>query len=226
MTQFDFIYKARLLCDISVLSLPPDMKRYTLLIIMLLAGVLVCGAEEQKKFIKGFSGGMMAHTGYMFGGDNPYGYNPKGVTFGLGGCAKLHFTKHFRAGFEGYFSNVGLKKGVFQSGSHNKLFWTGALADWFWTCGKLTPYVGTTVGGGMETALYMTDGDKHDWVPETAIIYHKQPFLAIDPYIGTEYAIGKALRFTFKADWLLAINSDGLNRPLGPRVYFGIIFTH
>ena len=168
----------------------------------------------------------MAHTGYMFGGDNPYGYNPKGMTFGLGGCAKLHFTNHFRAGFEGYFSNVGLKKGVFKSGSHNKLFWAGALADWFWKCGKLTPYAGASVGGGMETALYMTAGDKHDWTPEASIVYHKQPFLAIDPYIGTEYAVGKALRFTFKADWLLAINSYGLNRPQGPRIYFGIIFTH
>lgn len=203
------------------------MKKYILyIIIMVFAGIQVCGAEEQKKFIKGFSGGMMAHTGYMFGGDNPYGYNPKGVTFGLGGCAKLHFTKHFRAGFEGYFSNVGLKKDVFRSGSHNKVFWAGALADWFWNCGKFTPYIGTSVGGGMETALYMTDGDKHDWAPETTVIYRKQPFLAIDPYIGTEYAVGKALRFTFKADWLLAINSDGLNRPLGPRIYFGIIFTH
>ena len=53
---------------------------------------------------------------------------------------------------------------------------------------KFMPYFGASVGGGMETSLYMTEGDKHDW--------------------------------------LLAINSDGLNRPLGPRLYFGIIFTH
>lgn len=201
-------------------------RRIIYIIILLIAGTALCNGQEENKVIKGFSGGMMAHTGYMFGGDNPYGYNPKGVTFGLGGCAKLHFTKHFRAGFEGYFSNVGLKKDVFKSGSHNKVFWAGALADWFWKCGKLTPYIGATVGGGMETALYMTAGDKHDWLPEAAAIYRKQPFFALDPYIGTEYAVGKALRFTFKADWLLAINSDGLNRPLGPRVYFGVIFTH
>ena len=30
-----------------------------------------------------------------------------------------------------------------------------------------------------------------------------------------------ALRLTLKA-----INSDGLNRPMGPRVYFGFIFAH
>ena len=29
-----------------------------------------------------------------------------------------------------------------------------------------------------------------------------------------------------KVDWLMAIRSTGLNRPLGPRVYFGFIFAH
>ena len=79
------------------------MKARTILTILLsIAGILVCNAQE-KKIIKGFSGGMMAHTGYMSGGDNPFGFNPQGMTFGLGGCANLHFTAHFRAGFEGYF---------------------------------------------------------------------------------------------------------------------------
>ena len=38
--------------------------------------------------------------------------------------------------------------------------------------------------------------------------------------------VGRALRLTVKADWLTAINSDGLNRPFGPRIYFGVIFAH
>ena len=179
---------------------------------------------EDKKFIKGFSGGMMLHTGYVFGQDNPYNLNISNATFGLGGCAKLHLTKHFRAGFEGYFSSAAMNKGV-ESGSHNKVFWTGALADWFWHLGKLTPYIGTTIGGGMETALYIFEGDQYDWRPEGMAVLRKQPFLAIDPYIGVEYAVGKVLRLTIKADWLIAINSDGLNKPHGPRIYFGIIFS-
>jgi hypothetical protein len=200
--------------------------RSILTIILSVAGILVCSAQE-KKVIKGFSGGMMAHTGYMSGGDNPYGYNPKGMTFGLGGCAKLHFTEHFRAGFEGYFSNVGLKdRNGFQSGSHNKVFWTGVLADFFWKKGKFVPYVGATVGGGMETAFYMFEGDKHDWKEESKAVLHKQPFFALDPYVGVEYKVGRALRLTLKADWLFAINSDGLNQPMGPRLYFGVIFAH
>ena len=202
------------------------MKIRTLLTIALLS---FCSATmlhaQEKKFIKGFSGGMMVHSGYQYGGDNPLGLDISSPTFGIGGCAKLNFTDHFRAGFEGYFSTAPIKKGV-ESGSHNKLFWTGLLADWFWQCGKFTPYIGTTLGGGMETSFFMFDGDKHDWTPEGKTVLHKQPFLAIDPYVGVEYAVGKALRLTLKADWMLAINSDGLNKPMGPRVYFGFIFAH
>ena len=178
----------------------------------------------ESKFIKGFSGGMLVHTGYVFGCDNPYGLNINNATFGIGGCAKLHFSKHFRAGFEGYFSNADLNKGV-TSGSHNKLFWAGALADWFWTIGRFTPYAGITLGGGQETSFYMFEGDEHDWALERKVVLREQAFFAIDPYIGVEYAVGTALRLTLKADWLSAINSDGLNRPTGPRIYFGIIFA-
>lgn len=167
---------------------------------------------------------MMAHTGYQFGGDNPFNLNPKGATFGIGGVARLHLTEHFRSGFEGYFSTVGLRKEVV-SGSHNKVFWAGALADWYWQLGRFYPYIGTTVGGGMETSFYIFEGDKHDWFPESAVL-HKQPFLALDPFIGCDIEVGEALRLTVKTDWLFAINNEGLNRPLGPRIYFGFIFAH
>jgi hypothetical protein len=189
------------------------------------AASVAASEHHETKAIKGFSGGMMVHTGYLSGGDNPFGYDAAGATFGIGGVAKLHLSKHFRAGFEGYFSNMGLHKGV-SSGSFNKLFWTGALADCFWKVGKFYPYVGATVGGGMETAFYMFEGDKHDWLPEAAAVYNKKPFFAVDPFVGVEYAVGEALRLTLKADWLLAINKDGLNRPMGPRIYFGFIFAH
>lgn len=202
------------------------MKIRILIITILLSASGVVGASAQEnKFIKGFSGGMMVHSGYQYGCDNPFGLDISSPTFGIGGCAKLNFTDHFRAGFEGYFSTAPIKKGA-ESGSHNKLFWTGLLADWFWQCGKFTPYIGTTLGGGMETSFFMFDGDKHDWKPEGITVLHKQPFLAVDPYVGVEYAVGKALRLTLKADWMLAINSDGLNKPMGPRVYFGFIFAH
>ena len=205
------------------------------IITIALAMVISClsaGAENKdNKFIKGFSGGMMVHTGYLKGGDIPAGeltditdFNPKGATFGIGGVAKLHLSKHFRAGFEGYFSTMGIRQ--LADGSHNKLFWAGALCDWFWKAGKFYPYAGATVGGGMETSFFMFEGDKHDWKPEAYTIYHKQPFFAVDPFIGVEYAAGEALRLTLKADWLLAVNKHGINRPMGPRIYFGFIFSH
>ena len=200
------------------------IQRLLLSIIISISFVTISHAEE-KKVIKGFSGGMMLHTGYQFGGDNPYNLNISSPTFGIGGCAKLHLTKHFRAGFEGYFSTAPIRKGV-QSGSHNKMFWTGVLADWFWQKGKLTPYIGATVAGGMETSYYLFKGDKHDWEQPQESVLHKQPFFAIDPYVGIEYAVGEALRLTLKADWLLAFNSNGLNMPMGPRIYFGFIFAH
>ena len=205
-----------------------DMKQYRFAICLVLS-VLMTSASvaHEKKVIKGFSGGMMLHTGYQYGCDSPTMYNMdiSSPTFGIGGCAKLHFTNHFRAGFEGYFSSAPLYDRVV-SGSYNKIFWTGALADFFWTFGKVIPYVGATVGGGMETAYYMFEGNKHDWLPEPNAVLHKQPCFVLDPYVGVEYAVGKALRLTLKADWLLAINSDGLNRPMGPRIYFGFIFAH
>ena len=204
------------------------MKKHLILVItsVLCLSTFTSAAENGgDKVIKGFSGGMMVHTGYLSGSDNPYRYNPTGAIFGIGGVAKVHLTDHFRAGFEGYFSSMGLSKDI-ESGSFNKLFWTGALADWYWKAGKFYPYIGATVGGGMETAFYMFEGDKHDWLPETNAVYNKKPFFAIDPFIGVEYAVGDALRLTLKADWLIAINKDGLNRPMGPRIYFGFIFAH
>ena len=204
------------------------MKQILITTIIFLAFAITGIAQESEtttKTIKGFSGGMMVHTGYLQGCDNPYGYNPSGATFGIGGLAKIHLTKHFRAGFEGYFSTMGLNKNV-ASGSFNKVFWSGLLADWFWKAGKFYPYIGAGVGGGMETAFYMFKGDKHDWEPEDYAVYNKKPFFEIDPYIGFEYALGKTLRLTVKGDYLLAINKDGLNRPMGPRIYFGFIFAH
>lgn len=196
-------------------------RRISTLIIILLASALA-GYAQEKKFIKGYSGGMFVHTGYQKGGDNPYGYEPSGSTFGIGGLIKLRTGSHFRFGAEGYFSNMGLM----DNGSFNKVFWSGPLVDWIWEIGKFNPYIGITAGGGMETSYYMFEGDKSDWLPEPEAVFHKQPFFAADPFIGVEYAVGKAFRLSVKADWLFAINSDGLNKPMGPRIYFGFVFAH
>lgn len=202
------------------------MRRFLIIIYSFL--ILASNAmaqEPREKVIKGFSGGMMLNAGWQSGCDNPHGYNPTGMTYGIGGVAKVHFTEHFRIGFEGFFSSMSLSDKV-EKGSFNKIFWTGVLADWYWKAGKFYPYIGAAAGGGMETAFFMFEGDRNDWLPEPSTVYNKTPFFGIDPFIGVEYAVGDALRLTLKADWLIAINKDGLNKPTGPRIYFGFIFAH
>ena len=200
------------------------MRRLLLLSIIALLSCGVATAQEDKA-IKGFSGGMMIHSGYLTGCDNPFGYNMQGATFGIGGVARLHLTDHFRTGFEGYVSTLGLKHDI-AKGSHNKIFWTGLLTDWYWQMGKYYPYAGVTVGGGMETTYLMFEGSSNDWKVEDRAVFRKSGFVAVDPFIGCDIALSEAVRLTFKMDWLLAIRKDGLNQPYGPRLYVGFIFAH
>lgn len=200
------------------------MRRLLIFAIIALLGCGVATAQEDKA-IKGFSGGMMIHSGYLTGCDNPFGYNMQGTTFGIGGVARLHLTDHFRTGFEGYVSTLGLKQDV-SKGSHNKIFWTGLLTDWYWQMGKYYPYAGVTVGGGMETTYLMFEGSSNDWKVEDIAVFRKSGFVAVDPFIGCDIALSEAVRLTFKMDWLLAIRKDELNRPYGPRLYVGFIFAH
>ena len=200
------------------------MRRLLIFAIIALLGCGVATAQEDKA-IKGFSGGMMIHSGYLTGCDNPFGYNMQGATFGIGGVARLHLTDHFRTGFEGYVSTLGLKHDI-AKGSHNKIFWTGLLTDWYWQMGKYYPYAGVTVGGGMETTYLMFEGSSNDWKVEDIAVFRKSGFVAVDPFIGCDIALSEAVRLTFKMDWLLAIRKDELNRPYGPRLYVGFIFAH
>ena len=200
------------------------MKRLFLICALVLIGIGGVMAEENKT-IKGFSGGMMIHSGYQNGCDNPFGYNLKGATFGIGGVARLHLAEHFRTGFEGYVSTLGLKNDV-AKGSHNKIFWTGLLTDWYWQKGRFYPYVGTTIGGGMETTYLMFEGDSSDWTPEPNALFRKEGFVAVDPFVGCDISFGEAMRVTLKMDWLLAMRKSGLNSPTGPRIYVGFIFAH
>ena len=167
----------------------------------------------------------MIHSGYQTGCDNPYGYNMQGATFGIGGLARLHLTDHFRTGFEGYVSTLGLKSDI-AKGSHNKIFWTGLLADWYWQKDKFYPYIGFSLGGGMETSYMMFEGSSGDWEREENAVFRKQGFVAVDPFIGCDIALNDAMRITFKVDHLFAIRSNGLNKPFGPRLYIGFIFAH
>ena len=137
------------------------MKRFILLSILSIMIITTSSAQE-KKFIKGYDGGMMVHTGYVTNSVSPLDYYAEGPTFGIGGLVKLRLSDHFRNGVEGYISTMG----QMENGSYSKVFWSGSTFDFFWQMGKWMPYVGLTTGGGTVTHFLMFEGDKHDWVSE------------------------------------------------------------
>lgn len=198
------------------------MKR---LIILIILSVMIiqtsASAQEKKKFIKGYDGGMMVHTGYVTNSVSPLSYYAEGATFGIGGLIKLRFSDHFRNGFEGYISTIG----QMDNGSYSKVFWSGSTFDFFWEKGKWMPYVGLTTGGGTVTHFLMFEGDKHDWVSEPISYFNKKAFFAIDPYLGCDYCLSDAMHLTMRLDYLFAVGKD-VHVPQGPRLYFGFIFSH
>ena len=63
------------------------MKFRTLIICLLLFTGGATLYAQDNKVIKGFSGGMMVHSGYQYGCDNPFDLDISAPTFGIGGCA-------------------------------------------------------------------------------------------------------------------------------------------
>ena len=201
------------------------MRKKISLVILMIVLCFSAGAEGKKSVYKGFSGGMMLHAGYLSGCDNPMGYRADGITKGIGGAAKVHLWKNFRVGTEGYVSTLPMHKTEgLSKGSHIKYGWGGLLADFYWELGRFTPFVGLTVGGGSQKDLYITGGDRMDWLPEEQTYYHKSTFLAIDPFVGCEFALTQVLHLTLKLDNLLSVNRQGLGQPNGPRLYIGMMF--
>ena len=189
------------------------------------------------KVYQGFSGGMMLHTGYLFGKDKsapiaPDGrsYSPQGGIIGIGGSLRVHLLKHLRTGFEGFvstmYSGLMTDRDLLQKGSYVRIGCGGVLADACWRLEKVWPYVGATLGGGATRSLYMLDGDQNTWEKHSNTYFHKQSFFYVTPYIGCDYCLTKRVHLTFRFDWMLAIHHGELVMPTGPRAYFGFMFTH
>lgn len=165
---------------------------------------------------------MMIHAGYLQGQIPSIPYHAKGATFGLGGVARAHLGKHWMIGGEGYVSTLRQMK----NGSYIKYGWGGFLGEFYWPFKFVMPYIGVTVGGGACTTLLMFDGDRTDWQPEQNAVFHKQTFLAIDPFIGCDFIVSKSVHLTLKADCLNSLSHGKLLMPMGPRFYLGCIFYH
>lgn len=195
-------------------------KQFLLILFTLI--VTTATANDDNKVFRGYEGGMMLHTGYLNGNVAPLSHQAKGMTKGIGGAIRLKFGNHWRIGTEGYTSTMK----QLGNGSYIKTFWAGLLTDYTWTCGRFAPYLGITIGGGTTTDFLMIDGSGKDWQCEPEAYYHKEPFVAIDPFIGCDYIVSDKLHLTLKVDYLNGVGSTELYLPTGPRAYVGFIFCH
>lgn len=186
-------------------------------------GVFSQAETSAKRVVQGFDGGMMLHTGYLSCKVPNINYSTTGATFGMGGVVRMHLKEHWMLGTEGYVSIMR----QMNNGSYIKNFWAGLLGEFYWSFKYVMPYVGVTVGGGKQTCFFMFDGNALDWKTEGKVLFHKQPFIAVDPFIGSDFLISKSFHLTLKMDYLCNIDTKGALLHLhGPRIYVGFIFYH
>ncbi len=181
----------------------------------------VAAGAQEKKLFRGFDGGMMVHTGYLSGTLDAIGYEAKGAPAGIGGVIRLHLGNHVRIGSEGYVSTLS----QLGNGSYLKYGWGGLLVDVYTVRGRFQPYAGLTLGGGAMTSLLMMETPASAWAPIAGTRYHKQGFMAIDPFAGCDFIVSGPMHLTVKVDYLCALSHSQL-LPRGPRVYFGFLFYH
>ena len=181
----------------------------------------VAATAQQKKSLRSFDGGMMVHSGYLSGNLDAINYQAKGAPLGIGGVIRLHLGEHFRLGSEGYVSTLS----QLDNGSYLKYGWGGLLADVYTVIGRFQPYAGLSLGGGSMTSLLMMEAPSSDWAPIDGTYYHKQGFMAVDPFVGCDFIVSGPMHLTLKLDYLCALSQSGL-LPHGPRVYVGFLFYH
>ncbi len=190
--------------------------------------------EAQKSGVfryNGFQGGMMLHAGYLSGApaekpgssEIPFSYKASGITKGLGGAARVRFGEYLRVGIEGYVSTLPLNDDL-SEGSYIASSWGGVLADFYLERGRWSFFTGATVGVGSRKNLLIFEGSMLDWEAEEKVFFHKNSFLGVDPFIGTEFAITKVIHLVFRVDCLLQIDHKKLSDLVGPRVFIGIMF--
>lgn len=210
-------------------------KIFSLLILLLLASAVTAplhaGQKEKGKLsYNGFSGGMMLHTGYLYGGRTTVfdgaglrvsDQKMRGMPTGIGGAVKFHFGKWLRIGTEGYVST--LKYG--DHGSNIRVGWGGILVDGIWkTGGRISPFAGFTVGGGSASNLTLATEAPDDFIAEENASFRKYPFACIVPYVGLEYDATSRVRIVLKADYMINVSNSQPDFPSGPRIYIGFLF--
>lgn len=208
------------------------MKR---IITAILLGMLAVAATAQEKKqgkmrFSGYSGGMMVHSGYVWGHDLVFPMpgltqtvTMNGAPIGIGGAMKIGFGEHLRVGGEGYVSTLNYDK----YGSYSSTGWGGVLAECIWTSGRWSWFAGGTIGGGGVKNLTMLGEIPLDMKPEAGdISYRHYAFMAVAPYIGVEFALTHRIHLCAKIDWLVNTTNPQPDFASGPRIYLGFMFSH
>lgn len=226
------------------------MQRYRKIIVLM---VLLCGimhvyareaatdsiAHQQQRIFSGCSGGMMLHVGYLFApncaamfGNEALGQRadlPRdGVTFGIGGAAKVHLKDCIHIGSEGFVSTMPLMG----NDSQVRTGWGGVLLDYYWTRDRFRPFAGFTIGGGSMRRLltdYATETNGQAY-PHNAY-FRKTGFMFVGPYIGFEYALTPRVAVVCRVDYVVPFGRHMEQEitymsPSGPRLYVGFMFGH
>lgn len=199
-------------------------------IVAILATLVLSSALAQGGLkYRGFSGGMMVHSGYLqsnsfdlqtIQGNYITTSKVEGMPFGIGGAARLHFGKHLRVGGEGYVSN--LRYGV--KGTTSSVSWGGVLADCVWSLGRWWPFAGVLVGGGAVEHVILQAEPAPDFVAESNAAYREYTFMALAPMVGIEYAMSEKIHLTFKMDYVINLSNPQDDFPSGPRFFLGFMF--
>ena len=184
------------------------------------------GVPAQGSFsYRGFSGGMMLHAGWVSRGDmvvSGASQSLSGVTMGIGGAVRLRFGDHLRVGTEGYTSSLGYGKW----GSSLSIGWGGLLVDWSWKRGRFTPFVGTTIGGGVVENLTLTREPALDIAPEDGVSYRNYGVGVVVPFVGVEYSLSERISLMMRGDWMFSLGRGEFDFPSGVRCYVGVMFNH
>lgn len=176
----------------------------------------------------GFTGGMMIHGGYVTAGNVVYtngssetfSQKMAGVPVGLGGALKVAFGKHLRVGGEGYVTRLNYGKHK----SHASVGWGGVLVEGVMPFPKFRLFAGAVIGGGSMRHITLFEDAPVDFLTEGRISYRKYAFMAVAPYIGADIPLTDKMAFVLKADCLFAVSRAQKDFPLGPKLFFGIMF--
>lgn len=184
---------------------------------------------------RGFSGGMMLHTGYLrsdcfslydFAHANLGELQIEGMPFGLGGALRFNFGTEYhqlRVGGEGYTSTIKYSP----NDSYEKIGWGGLLLDYYYHgSSRVRPFVGATFGGGgVKNHTYLEEVNS-DYEIEAHSSFRKYSFFCMSPFVGIEIAVSKKMLLVLKADYLMNVSNRQSDFADGLRLYVGVIFNH